>query len=224
MRKLRALNGKRLSWQLNKKQMRNDSELRNWKLFKCAATATLVETRMDLVYREAANVIELAKKKKGNIKGLCFASSYKNKKKLYALVCQTIKCKLTNFFVVQRWNNGPKFHMVNSMPWIFVIGRKKLMRKKILDFLFDLWFVLQLFFGKRITECLCVQIHESRIFLTWSIVASVKHVCNNIFRHALENLWKVFETLESVFACHGKLDWKSFLGFLNYVLLILVYC
>ena len=48
---------------------------------------------MEALYREAANVIELAKSKKGSIKGLCFASSYGNKKKLYALVCQTVTCK-----------------------------------------------------------------------------------------------------------------------------------
>ena len=45
-------------------------------------------------YEAAASVIELATKKKGNLKSLCFQSGYSNKKKLYALVCQTVKCKL----------------------------------------------------------------------------------------------------------------------------------
>ncbi|XP_065066978.1 28S rRNA (cytosine-C(5))-methyltransferase-like [Rhopilema esculentum] len=46
---------------------------------------------MEELYREASSVIEQAKLKKGSVKGLCFNSSLANKKKLYALVCQTLK-------------------------------------------------------------------------------------------------------------------------------------
>ena len=56
---------------------------------------TAATDKMEQLYTETANIIEQAKKRKGSIKGLCFASSYKNKKKLYALVCQTIKCEFT---------------------------------------------------------------------------------------------------------------------------------
>eukprot|EP00112_Aurelia_sp_Birch-Aquarium-sp1_P017743 Seg415.2 transcript_id=Seg415.2/GoldUCD/mRNA.D3Y31 product="putative 28S rRNA" protein_id=Seg415.2/GoldUCD/D3Y31 len=59
---------------------------------------------MEKLYNEAVRIIELAKEKKGNIKGLCFNSEHKNTKKLYALVCQTIKYKKITSKLLERLN------------------------------------------------------------------------------------------------------------------------
>jgi len=45
------------------------------------------------IYRSAADVIDGACQKKGSLKQLCYSSKYKKKKKLFALVFQTIKYK-----------------------------------------------------------------------------------------------------------------------------------
>ena len=74
------------------------TEVVTTKMIKAEVKAATTTFKMEALYREAANVIQLAKSKKGSIKGLCFASSYGNKKKLYALVCQTVKCKFTNHY------------------------------------------------------------------------------------------------------------------------------
>lgn len=48
---------------------------------------------MATLYSSAANVIEKVMKKRGTPKSLAIASHFPQKKKLYALVCETLKCK-----------------------------------------------------------------------------------------------------------------------------------
>ena len=45
------------------------------------------------LYHAAAGIIKAGFEKKGNLKSMCLSNRYKNKKKLYALVCQTVKCE-----------------------------------------------------------------------------------------------------------------------------------
>ena len=46
-------------------------------------------------YREAGDIIDRALSKEGSVKNLCLSSRCRRKKKLYALVCQSLKCKST---------------------------------------------------------------------------------------------------------------------------------
>lgn len=48
---------------------------------------------MASLYPSAAKIMDQIIKKKGTIKTLVIESEFKNKKILYALVCETLKCK-----------------------------------------------------------------------------------------------------------------------------------
>jgi len=48
---------------------------------------------MAALYTSAAKVLDKALKKKGTVKSLVIENGFPNKKKLYALVCETLKCK-----------------------------------------------------------------------------------------------------------------------------------
>ena len=47
------------------------------------------------IYENAASVILKAKRKEGAIKNLCFSDPCKNKRKLFALVCESLKREST---------------------------------------------------------------------------------------------------------------------------------
>lgn len=51
------------------------------------------KTKMAKVYLDAANVLEKFLTNQGGIKSLTFAGSFGNKKAVYALVCECIKCR-----------------------------------------------------------------------------------------------------------------------------------
>ena len=48
---------------------------------------------MAAVYSSAAQIIDKVIKKQGTAKSLTIGSRFPKKKKLYALVCETLKCK-----------------------------------------------------------------------------------------------------------------------------------
>ena len=48
---------------------------------------------MSAVYKEAGIIVDRALRKEGSVKNLCLSSLNKNKRKLYALVCETLKRK-----------------------------------------------------------------------------------------------------------------------------------
>lgn len=45
------------------------------------------------LYSCAANIVDKVTKKQGTAKSLAINSHFTNKKKLYALVCETLKCR-----------------------------------------------------------------------------------------------------------------------------------
>ena len=46
------------------------------------------------LYRDAAEILSRMEKKQGSLKSLVFSQTFSvSKKKVYALVCQTLKCK-----------------------------------------------------------------------------------------------------------------------------------
>ena len=45
------------------------------------------------LYESAAQILETARKGRGSVKALVQSSQYKHKKKLFAVLCQTLKCK-----------------------------------------------------------------------------------------------------------------------------------
>ena len=53
---------------------------------------------MSKIHKEASRIIDLVEKQKGSIKGLTFSNDQNSKplssqKAVYALVCETLKCK-----------------------------------------------------------------------------------------------------------------------------------
>jgi hypothetical protein len=48
---------------------------------------------MTSLHKDAARVLDLVLAKKGTVKGLVLGGRYQNKKALYAVVCETLKCK-----------------------------------------------------------------------------------------------------------------------------------
>lgn len=49
--------------------------------------------KMAALYSSAAQIVEKVIKKQGTAKSLVINNRFPNKKKLYALVCETLKCK-----------------------------------------------------------------------------------------------------------------------------------
>lgn len=48
-------------------------------------------------YQIAGGIIDSLKSKKGSIRSLCFAPKVKDKKTVYALVCETLRCMFNNY-------------------------------------------------------------------------------------------------------------------------------
>ena len=43
-------------------------------------------------FPQAGSIVDKLKRKSGSIRSLCFASHIRNKKEVYALVCETLRC------------------------------------------------------------------------------------------------------------------------------------
>jgi putative methyltransferase len=48
-------------------------------------------------YRDASDILEKIENKKGTIKGLTLSDKVRDKKKMFAIICQTLKCNLRIF-------------------------------------------------------------------------------------------------------------------------------
>ena len=57
------------------------------------------------LYQAAGGVIEDVLAKKSTIKTLCYSGEFRSKAQLYALVCETLRCKKSNAKL--RWNGAP---------------------------------------------------------------------------------------------------------------------
>lgn len=46
----------------------------------------------NMSFPQAGSIVDKLKRKSGSIRSLCFASHIRNKKEVYALVCETLRC------------------------------------------------------------------------------------------------------------------------------------
>ena len=61
-------------------------------------------------YQHAATILDKLDQRKGTIKGLVIGDpKVKDKKKMYALVCETLKCKVNT---IATYNNDPNYSVI----------------------------------------------------------------------------------------------------------------
>lgn len=60
---------------------------------------------MAALYSSAAQIVDKVIKKQGTAKSLVINNRFPKKKKLYALVCETLKCKCVNNLMIRARNH-----------------------------------------------------------------------------------------------------------------------
>ncbi|XP_046375842.2 28S rRNA (cytosine-C(5))-methyltransferase-like [Haliotis rufescens] len=73
------------------------------------------------IYNETAKIVKSIKQKKGTVKSLVFASRFHNKRKLYALVCETLKFWQILSLLLKRTKIPRKLTSYEEKQYVFIV-------------------------------------------------------------------------------------------------------